>query len=85
MSAHTLDLELPLFAVPLPDFVGVIDGAQEINGMTYEEMLRMVRCAPLDHPLFRGEVGKIFHATMKARRGQLSPEARAEISQRVGF
>lgn len=84
MSTLALEFDLPMFAAPQDAAEDLKDAMHQIDEMTFEGMLRMVRCAPLDDPLFRGEVGKYFHAALKTKRGQLSPEARAEISKRVG-
>ena len=84
MNTATLEFDLPMFAAPVVAVEQPDDACRRINEMTFEEMLHMVRCAPLNDPLFRGAVGRYFHATLKTKRGQLSPGARAKISAQVG-
>lgn len=73
-----------LFDAPVvPPSVG--DDKREINAMNYETMRRLVCTAPLYHPLFRGEVGRYFHASMKQKRHVLTDDMRAAIHHQVGF
>ena len=58
---------------------------EQIDAMSYEDLLRLVRNAPLSHPLFRGEVGKHFHATLRTKRHALTDDERAATSKKVGF
>lgn len=51
----------------------------EIDAMSYADMLRKVRTASLSDPMFRGEIGRYFHARMKERRHALPEDVRADI------
>ena len=85
MSVQILELETLRFDVTPAVAAPVVNDVERISTMSFEEMLHMVRNAPLDHPHFHGETGRHFHATLRAKRHQLSPEVRAEISWRVGY
>lgn len=61
------------------------EAVREIDAMSYEAMLRLVRNAPLGHRLFRGAVGIHFHAVLRLKRQATPPEDRITISKRVGF
>lgn len=61
------------------------DARTAIDAMNYEAMLRKVRTAPLNDPLFRGEVGKYFHARMKEKRSALPEDVRAKIHGSAGW
>lgn len=75
-----MELELPLAPPPAPDD----ELHRNIDAMSYEELLWMYRCAPLNHPLFKKEIGIYFHARMKKVRSVTSGEHRAEASNRIG-
>jgi hypothetical protein len=77
--------ELPMFAPARDEEEPATCPIQTIDAMPYEEMLRMVRRAPLTDPLFRGEAGRHFHAALKQKRHALPDDERAAISAKVGF
>ena len=80
-----IDEDPTFFDLP-PAPAAVVTEKARIDAMTYEQMLRLVRGGlPLGDPLFRGEIGRHFHATIKVKRHATPPDERWEISKRVGF
>lgn len=55
----------------------------DIDNMSYEDMFRKRRFAPIGHPMFVGEVGEYFMERMAMI--EPSPEERTAISKRIGW
>ena len=85
IAARSAHAELSLFDQPPSQGAEPADWKAEIDAMTFEDMLRKVRFAPLSDPLFRGEVSRYFHQQMRAKRHETPPKERAAISDRIGF
>lgn len=59
------------------------DVRREIDAMSYEDALRKVVVAPLTDPMFRGEIGRYFHAALKQKRHDTPPEERTAAAERI--
>ena len=57
---------------------------QQIDAMSYEEMLRKWRFAPVGDPIFQGSVGKYFSTRMFALR-DADPAGAVAASKRIGW
>jgi hypothetical protein len=55
-----------------------------IKHMTYEEMVRQLRFAPVGDPLFEGEPGLAFARRLRHFEDTLPPKHKLAISQEVG-
>lgn len=58
---------------------------QEINNMTYKEMLIHWRFDPVGSVYFSGEVGHYFEKVMLNKRDELTREGEARISREIGW
>jgi len=58
---------------------------KQIDGMSYESMLRLWRTAPVGHPMFQGETGDYFSKVMAEKRAQVGPEAHTQASKNIGW
>lgn len=58
---------------------------EEIDNMSYEDMLYLWRFAPIPSPLFQGESGEYFSKVMMAKKAELTPEEQVTISKNVGW
>ena len=56
-----------------------------ICDMSFEEILRIHRFSNSNHILLRGELGKFFNTTYKARKNKLSDGEFTTISKAVGW
>ena len=56
-----------------------------IDGLTYEEMLRKMRYAPVGDPMFQGETGEYFLKVMGQKRDRLATGEHTAISKRIGW
>ena len=75
--------ELPIFGPSAPDDEKIQSTEAVIDAMTYEDLLRKVIVAPLTDPMFRGEIGRYFHAALKQKRHDTPPEERAAATNRI--
>ena len=57
----------------------------EIDGMSYEDMMRRNRFAPAGDPLFVGECGDYFLKVMSKKREEVGPTAHTAASKRIGW
>ena len=55
-----------------------------IDAMTYEDLLRKWRFAPLGDPMFVGETGKYFAERMEQKRTEEGTD-RVAVSKKVGW
>lgn len=56
---------------------------QEIDSMTYEEMLKLWRFAPLGDPMFQNETGDYFSKVMKEKKNKISDCEQVRVSKSV--
>lgn len=56
---------------------------QQIDAMTYEEMLRKWRFAPVGDPMLQGETGTYFATRM--REIEPSREEKVRVSKKIGW
>ncbi len=57
----------------------------KIDNMNYQEMLRLVRFAPLGDPMFQGKIGDYFGEVMSAKRKEIGPGACVAASKAIGW
>ncbi len=58
---------------------------REIDSMTYEEMLKLWRFAPLGDLMFQGETGQYFSEVMKKKKEKISDCERVRVSKSIGW
>jgi len=58
---------------------------KRIDGMDYEQMLRLWRFEKVGDPMFEGETGEYFSKKMVEKRNALPEGEAAEISKRIGW
>ena len=59
---------------------------KKIDGLSYADMLKLVRFAPIGHPYFvKGEVGDYFRAHMNSEREKISDGEAVAISKDLGW
>ena len=58
---------------------------QEIDSMSYQQMVELWRSAPIGSALFQGEAGTYFEKMMEAKKETIVPSVRAQISKIVGW
>ena len=61
------------------------EAKQSIDGMSYENMLRAWRFAPLGDPMFQGETGDYFAKKMSEKRAAITAEEHTAASKRIGW
>lgn len=57
----------------------------QIDGMSYEQMLRRWRFAPSGDTIFQGDVGDYFAEVMKAKKNKLPHDEQVRISKNIGW
>lgn len=57
----------------------------QIDSMTYEEMLSKWRFAPIGDPMFQGETGDYYKKVMKKKKDQLLDGEHVSISKKIGW
>lgn len=60
-------------------------GKTEIDNMSYEEMLRLWRFAPIGDSTFSGETGDYFTEVLQRKKTALKPGEHTMISKRIGW
>lgn len=58
---------------------------ERIDRMSYEQMLRIWRFAPLGSPVFQGKTGDYFNASMRRKRYSQCRGAHTAASKRIGW
>jgi hypothetical protein len=58
---------------------------EQIDAMTYEQLLRKWRFAPLGDPTFQAELGEYYSTRMEAKRAEVGPEEHTRISKLIGW
>lgn len=58
---------------------------QEIDSMSYFEMFRQRRFAPIGHKYFNGETGIYFQKVMGEKEKNISQAERVAISKKIGW
>lgn len=56
-----------------------------IDAMTYEQLLRQWRFAPLGDPMFQGEQGEYYSTRMEDKRLEVGPEEHTRVSKLIGW
>ena len=60
------------------------EAKKAIDAMSYEQLLRRWRHAPIGDPFFQGEVGKYFSTVMTKKRGE-DPDEAVRASKSIGW
>jgi hypothetical protein len=58
---------------------------KEIDAMSYEELLRRWRHAPIGSAIFQGEVGEYYAERMSYMRARVGHEAHVRASKSIGW
>lgn len=58
---------------------------KSIDGLTYEEMLRLWRFAPVGNKIFKGEHGAYFKEKMLEKKSRIPIGLAVLISKKVGW
>lgn len=58
---------------------------RQIDEMTYEEMLKRWRFAPMGDPMFQGNIGKYFAKVLAEKRDQMPEKDKIAISKKIGW
>lgn len=63
----------------------IVQTKKHIDDMSYHQMIRLNRFAPIGHPYFTGEIGAYFTKVMAEKEVQLAPGQRLAISKDIGW
>jgi hypothetical protein len=58
---------------------------QQINEMSYYEMLKLWRFSEPGHPIFQGATGDYFEKVMAEKKEEIGPEMAVKISKKIGW
>lgn len=61
------------------------DQKKQIDGMSYIQMLRHWRFAPVGEPLFQGEAGAYYAKVMSEKKSAVGHEAAVSASKTIGW
>jgi hypothetical protein len=75
----------PSMNMPPPPVPMTAEDKAKIDGMSHEEMLRLIRFSPPGYPLFVGETGEYFLKLFTERRNALPEGQHAATSKSIGW
>ena len=58
---------------------------EQIDALSYEEILRLWRFHPVGDPMFQGDDGEYLVKTFYRKKAEISSEEHTAISKRVGW
>lgn len=61
------------------------DLKEQIDKMSYEQLLARWRFSPSGDPMFVGEIGKYYADVMSKKKSELSHEEQVRISKDIGW
>ena len=65
--------------------MSIEEDKRKINAMSYEQLLRHNRYAPIGDPLFVGELGEHFKRVLAEKRKIIGDEEHAATSKLIGW